>query len=72
MSSKKLRSIMRWKTRLIVTARRRNAAGFTVTGPDGKTYQARTFLEAHSNLTVRMRCYSVAPWRITPTKKAVQ
>jgi len=67
-----LRKVARWKVRLIITQRHRNKAGFTVTGPDGKTYQAVTRAEALANLKVRMQCHEVAPWRIEATPTVIK
>jgi hypothetical protein len=61
----KLRSLFRWKVRIIVTKRRRSSTGFNVTGPDGKTYWAPTRKEALSNLKVRMQCHEVQPWKVS-------
>lgn len=66
----KLRSLFRWKVRLVVTSRRRSSTGFTVTGPDGKVYHAVTRKEALANLKVRMLCHEVQPWKIMVTPSA--
>ena len=61
---KKLRSLMRWKVRVSITRRKRCASGFKVTGPDGKIHECPTRREALANLSARMKCYEVAPWKI--------
>lgn len=64
----RIRRLAARKVRIEITKRKRGCL-FVVTGPDGHEHIAVSRTEALNVLLVRLRCWTVEPWKIQARAK---